>query len=94
MCRVIAYNALRAAIESLFSQANSFHREMTSNDFYILTETMRRYGGGFCTKLADAICAADSTNKQKIIKAFPELVEAYGPGSRFAQSIFAHKVNV
>jgi hypothetical protein len=91
MCRVIAYNALRAAIESLFSQTNSFHREMTSDDFYVLTETMRRYGGNFCTKLADAICVADSTNKQKIIKAFPELVEAYGPGSRFAKSMFQEK---
>lgn len=72
----------------------SFRKMQTSDDFYIFAETMRRYGGGFCKKLADAFCAADSSNKQKIIAAFPELVENYGPGSRFAQAMQQEKVNV
>jgi hypothetical protein len=67
---------------------------MTSDDFYILTETMRCYGGHFCAKLADAICAADTSNKQKILIAFPEIVEKYGPGSIFAKSMTAEKASV
>ena len=63
-----------------------FKKMKTSDDFYILAETMRRYGGNFCAKLADAICAADSTNKHKIICAFPEIVRDYGPDSKFAKS--------
>jgi len=67
---------------------------MTHEDFYVLTETMRRYGGHFCAKLADAICAADQTNKHRILFAFPEIVRDYGPDSRFAKSMLADKVNV
>jgi hypothetical protein len=63
-----------------------------SHDYCILTETMRRYGGHFCKKLADAICAANPTNKKKIIDAFPDIVEKYGPGSTFANQL--SQVNV
>jgi len=66
-------------------------RTLSGEDYYILTETMSRYGGHFCKKLADAIRAADGGNKQKIIDAFPEIVKEYGPGSTFAHaSGFAH----
>ena len=67
---------------------------MTHEDFYILTETMQRYGGHFMTKLADAIRAADSTNKHRILHAFPEIVRDFGPDSLFAKSMLADKVNV
>jgi hypothetical protein len=64
---------------------------LSGDDFYILTETMSQFGGNFCKKLADAIRAADSNNKQKLIEAFPEIVKDYGPGSRFARCAgFAH----
>jgi hypothetical protein len=64
---------------------------LSGEGYYILTETMSRYGGHFCKKLADAIRVADGTNKQKLINAFPEIVENYGPGSRFARCAgFAH----
>jgi hypothetical protein len=55
---------------------------------------MRHYGGSFCKKLADAYCAADLTNKAKILNAWPELYEQYGPGSRFAQARIAELQNV
>jgi 2-oxo-4-hydroxy-4-carboxy--5-ureidoimidazoline (OHCU) decarboxylase len=67
---------------------------MTHDDFCILTETMQRYGGHFMTKLADAIRAADQTNRFRIIHAFPEIVRDFGPDSRFAKSMLADKVNV
>lgn len=67
---------------------------MTDKDFYILTETMQRYGGHFITKLAGAIRAADSTNKHRILRAFPEIIRDFGPDSRFAKFMLADKVNV
>lgn len=63
-----------------------------SQDYYILTEAMRRYGGNFCNKLADAICAADLTNRKKIIDAFPDIAEKYGPGSVFANALSKQNV--
>ena len=41
------------------------------------------------SKLADAICVADSSNKKKLIDAFPEVVTTYGPGSRFVEWVIA-----
>ena len=60
-------------------------RIMTEHDHYIFAQTLKKFGGHFCSKLADAYCAADLTNKARIINAFPELLEKYGPDSRFAQ---------
>jgi 2-oxo-4-hydroxy-4-carboxy--5-ureidoimidazoline (OHCU) decarboxylase len=67
---------------------------MTESDFYLMTTLMQRYGGHFMTKLADAIRAADQTNRFRIIHAFPEIVRDFGPDSRFAKSMLADKVNV
>lgn len=77
---------------SLQLKAVSFiFQKMTHQDYYILTETMRKYGGHFMSKLADAICVADSSNKKKLIDAFPEVVTTYGPGSRFAEWVIASR---
>lgn len=38
-------------------------------------------------KLAEAIRAADSDNKQKIIDVYPDVVEKYGPNSAFAKNV-------
>ena len=43
------------------------------------------------SKLADAIWVADSSNKKKLIDAFPEVVTTYGPGSRFAEWVIASR---
>jgi len=64
---------------------------LSHEDYLILAETMSRYGGNFCIKLADAIRAADPTNKKKIVQAFPEIVEKYGRGSSLSKLAgFAH----
>jgi hypothetical protein len=42
-----------------------------------LVENMRKYGGNFVSKLADALIAADPQNAKRIIEAFPDIVEKY-----------------
>lgn len=42
-----------------------------------LVDNMRRYGGNFVSKLADALVAADPENAQRICDAFPDVVERY-----------------
>jgi hypothetical protein len=46
-------------------------------DKFKLVENMRRRGGNFVGKLADALIAADPQNTERIIKAFPDIVEKY-----------------
>ena len=38
---------------------------------------MRRYGGNFLSKLADAMVAADPDNYRKLVEAFPEIIQKY-----------------
>lgn len=42
-----------------------------------LVDNMRRYGGNFVSKLAEAMVAADPTNLEKLVEAFPEIVKKY-----------------
>jgi hypothetical protein len=42
-----------------------------------LVENMRKYGGNFVSKLADALIAADPQNAKRIMEAFPDIVEKY-----------------
>lgn len=42
-----------------------------------MADNMRRYGGNFVAKLADAMVAADPQNYQRLCAAFPEIVEQY-----------------
>jgi hypothetical protein len=46
-------------------------------DKFELVENMRKYGGNFVGKLADALVAADPQNAKRIIEAFPDIVEKY-----------------
>lgn len=50
---------------------------LTGNEKFKLVENMRRYGGNFVSKLADALIAADPKNTQRIYDAFPDIVEKY-----------------
>lgn len=43
-----------------------------------MVDNMRRFGGNFITKLAEAMVAADPKNYQTLCNAFPEVVEEYG----------------
>lgn len=42
-----------------------------------LVDNMRRHGGNFVSKLADAMVAADPVNFDKLCAAFPDIVEKY-----------------
>lgn len=56
---------------------------MTLHDLHYTCVAMRRYGGSFVNCIASAIEHADETNRQRLIAAFPDLIEKYGPGSLF-----------
>ena len=62
------------------------HLMLQHNDpsIYETIERMGAYGGGFASALAIAYTKADPSNKQKIIQAWPELFEEYGPKGIFA----------
>jgi hypothetical protein len=42
-----------------------------------MVDEMRRKGGNFVSKLADAMVAADPQNYMRLCVAFPEIVEKY-----------------
>lgn len=42
-----------------------------------MMRAMRRYGGSFVVALAECFARADSSNFEKLCKAFPEYVEQY-----------------
>ena len=46
-------------------------------------QTMEKFGGGFCRKLAIAWYSADTRNKERIEVAFADYVTEYGPDGQF-----------
>ena len=60
---------------------------MTDSDIYWTFAAAYQYGGGFYQALAQAGMKADPTNKQRILTAFPELIENYGVSSKFHRSL-------
>lgn len=52
-------------------------------DLYRTFTAMQEHGGGFCSKLAAAWFAGDAANKARIEAAFPHLLKAFGPDSKF-----------
>jgi hypothetical protein len=44
---------------------------------------MSQFGGNFERHLAAACLAADPSNRQRLLDAFPSIEAKYGPGSRF-----------
>lgn len=59
-------------------------QDASQKEFHILIANMERYGGNFCRHLAAAIMFADRENRDRIFKAFPEIIEKYGPCGQFA----------
>ena len=53
--------------------------ELTSEQFHRMLGAIRhnRQGENFAVKLADCLAAADPVNRQRLLDAFPELVERY-----------------
>ena len=46
---------------------------------------MQTHGGSFVNAIAQALRCADPKNRQRLLDAFPDLVEKYGPTSQFMQ---------
>lgn len=44
---------------------------------------MQSHGGSFVNAIAQALRVADPVNRQRLLDAFPDLVEKYGPTSEF-----------
>jgi len=65
---------------------------MNDREFQTMTAAMLMYGGGFTKALAMAMRLADSLNRHRLMKAFPELVEGYGPNSWFYEQVEAQHV--
>ena len=61
---------------------------LTDDEVVRTTETMVRHGGGFVSKLAVAMQAADSENLAKLQVAFPNLPKTYGPGTHPYTTVF------
>ena len=60
---------------------------MTDSDIYWTFAAAHHYGGSFYQALAQAGMKADPTNKNRIIEAFPELLDTYGVSSKFHQTL-------
>jgi hypothetical protein len=54
--------------------------DMSESELLKAAHNMDRYGGGFAESIALAYFRADSTNKVRVVDAFPELFERYAPG--------------
>lgn len=57
--------------------------QLTADELAGTMRTMRMYGGGFMYQLAEALNYADRGNTNRLLIAFPEIVERYGPGTVF-----------
>lgn len=60
---------------------------MNDSDIYWTLAAAYQYGGGFYQALAQAGMKADPINKQRILTAFPELIENYGTATKFHRSL-------
>lgn len=71
---------------------------MTPNEFTQLICTMEARGGSFVSALAQALRYADPTNRKRLLDAFPDIVQKYGPNSMFviarsmAEELISNKV--
>jgi hypothetical protein len=63
---------------------------MNESEVFYTFSTAAEYGGGFYSLLGKAGLKADPSNKAKLLLAFPELKQTYGPAS----SLHRHLRNV
>ena len=61
---------------------------MNQSDVYYTATAMKVYGGSFAQAMGGALMHADLTNQVRIIEAFPDLVQKYGPGSYFFGDVY------
>lgn len=60
---------------------------MHESDMRTMREAMDRFGGSFVCGFSVALMHADRENARRLLDAFPELVQRYGPGSDAFNSI-------
>ena len=56
---------------------------MNSTQLHAMITLMDHYGGSFVFAIAQALRCADRTNQQRLLDAFPDLVQEYGPNTTF-----------
>jgi hypothetical protein len=59
---------------------------MNTSEFTAMTLLMQSCGGSFVDALAQAMRYADPVNRQRLLDAFPDIIEKYGPTSDFMKS--------
>ena len=59
---------------------------MTDIEFFEMTERMEKFGGSFVIALSYTFRRADSFNRQRLLNAFPDYVEQYGPNGEFVRN--------
>jgi hypothetical protein len=48
-------------------------------DSYLVLKTASKYGAGLIKRLADAAIDASAEQRSRLLTAFPEIVDCYGP---------------
>jgi 2-oxo-4-hydroxy-4-carboxy--5-ureidoimidazoline (OHCU) decarboxylase len=71
---------------SLNSSIPTQPKLMTSTELHAMIARMDSYGGSFVSSIAQALRFADPKNRQRLLDAFPDLVQQYGPDSQFAKA--------
>ncbi len=61
--------------------ATNFILAMTQDDMFWTFQTAIQQGGSFYKKLGEAGLVADADNKAALVRAFPRLIQQYGPSS-------------
>lgn len=57
---------------------------MTPTELTQFICTLETRGGSFCAAFAQTLRYADPCNRTRLLEAFPDLVEKYGPNGMFA----------
>lgn len=57
-------------------------KPLTHDEIVYTCDAMLAYGG-FAAHIANAMFVADTANRNRLLEAFPDLFEKYGPGSDF-----------
>ena len=59
------------------------YRAVTEKQTLASIKSAYQYGGDFMSKIAAAALAGDPRNRDRVLRAFPEIIAKYGPGSGF-----------
>jgi hypothetical protein len=58
-------------------------------EFQGLVKAMDRYAGSWGRQFSQLLKVSDPANRRRLLEAFPDLVQRYGPGSDFYESASA-----